>query len=321
MKTWQADACSNIALIKYMGKLEGQTSNVPTNASLSFTLNKLFTRVRLTAIDGKADRWQPLLAEGLEPIQLSEKGQKRFLAHLQTMKLAFQVTDQCFLVESANSFPSDCGLASSASSFAALTKAAALALNDYYPRAWASDMATLSSLSRKGSGSSCRSFFAPWSEWSGEQAQSVDLPYQDLIHQAVVVEAKIKSVSSSEAHKRVATSELFIGRTARAEKRLQELKAAMQEKQWQNCFEICWAEFWDMHALFETAKPSFGYFSDKSIFVLNLVRQHWLSFQDGPIVTMDAGANVHLLWRRDQSDMARTFANETLNSMRVISTY
>ncbi|NUN07515.1 MAG: hypothetical protein HUU57_17360, partial [Bdellovibrio sp.] len=53
-------APSNIALIKYMGKIEG-TGNKPTNASLSYTLENLRTFVRLTEIEGGQDKWQALV--------------------------------------------------------------------------------------------------------------------------------------------------------------------------------------------------------------------------------------------------------------------
>jgi diphosphomevalonate decarboxylase len=78
---------------------------------------------------------------------------------------------------------------------------------------------------------------------------------------------------------------------------------ALKENQWQEAFEITWAEFWDMHAMFETSSPSFGYFDLGSIEVLQKVREFWKKQGDGPLVTMDAGANVHLLYRADQGAM------------------
>ena len=31
----------------------------------------------------------------------------------------------------------------------------------------------------------------------------------------------------------------------------------------------------------------------------------WKNEKDGPLVTMDAGANVHFIWRNDQGPMAK----------------
>src|SRR5690606_32124285 len=115
-----------------------------------------------------------------------------------------------------------------------------------------------------------------------------------------VVSATEKQVSSSEAHIRVTSSLNFIGRTERAEKRLESLIQAFTRQDWVQAFEICWAEFWDMHSLFETSQPSFGYMTKESMEVLNILKDFWTREGDGPLVTMDAGPNIHLLWREDQ---------------------
>ena len=49
-----------------------------------------------------------------------------------------------------------------------------------------------------------------------------------------------------------------------------------------------WAEFWDMHALFETSSPPFGYMS---AFLLKFyIELRTLAKKEkGPLVTMDAG--------------------------------
>ncbi|WP_413587336.1 diphosphomevalonate decarboxylase [Bdellovibrio sp. HCB274] len=291
-------APSNIALIKYMGKIEG-SGNKPTNASLSYTLENLRTFVRLTEIDGGADLWKPLIREDLEKIDLSEKGQQRFLKHLANLKDKWGVQKN-FLVESANNFPSDCGLASSASSFAALTLAAAEMFQKINPQPWGADKKTLSELSRQGSGSSCRSLFSPWALWQQEYAQPMNLPLADMHHICVVVEDSKKEVSSSEAHKLVTTSPRFEGRVERAEIRLRDLSMALQNDDWHMARQIVWDEFIDMHRLFETSQPAFGYMTEASKQVLAECESLWNRWQDGPLVTMDAGANVHMLFRHDQ---------------------
>lgn len=66
-----------------------------------------------------------------------------------------------------------------------------------------------------------------------------------------------------------------------------------------------------MHALFETAQPPFGYMAPASLEILTKARQLWQNDNDGPIVTMDAGPNVHLLWRSEQKEQARRFESES----------
>lgn len=304
----EASAPSNIALIKYMGKLDA-AHNLPTNSSLSLTLDELRTYVRITLKeDLQSDQWAPLSREGLVAIELSEKSIQRFLKHFQNLKQEWGI-QKFFLVESANNFPADCGLASSASSFAALTKAAVEAFQKLAPR---EDIGLVeqAEYSRKGSGSSCRSFFGPFALWHKEGVRPLEFPIGSILHQVMVVESGKKHVSSSEAHRRVTHSPLFDGRPLRAEKRLAELFEAFRTNNWSNAFEICWTEFWDMHALFETCTPSFGYMEPGTMDVLREVRSLWREENDGPIVTMDAGANVHLLWRAEQKSKAIEFGNK-----------
>ncbi|MBX3033513.1 MAG: diphosphomevalonate decarboxylase [Bdellovibrionaceae bacterium] len=282
-----------------MGKVEG-TGNRPTNASLSYTMNHLVTEVSIAALPKEAteDRWRPLVKPGFGAPALSETGRAKFLNHFRFLKETWGVPG-FHEIASANNFPSDCGLASSASSFAALTKAAARA----FGRGESAE--ELSRLSRRGSGSSCRSFFSPWALWREEGAESVDdLGFGDLLHAAVVVSAGMKQVSSSEAHRRVLSSPKFAGRPERAEQRLRELMSALREKNWAEAHRVTWDEFVDMHELFETSQPAFGYRNRASKDVVDACRHIWSFKNDGPLVTMDAGPNVHLLFRPDQRELA-----------------
>lgn len=298
-----AEAPSNIALIKYMGKIDGGPKNIPTNSSISVTLPELRTRVEVYESDDSFDRWEPLVQEGWNAPVLSEQGQQRFLNHWRFLMTELEMEGH-FVVKSANNFPSDCGLASSASSFAALT----LAARDLYPKRkeylklpptlyWAQ-------LSRQGSGSSCRSLFYPLALWHREDIEEVKSPFGDLIHHSIVLDVEKKEVSSSEAHKRVLTSPQFEGRVERAERRMQNLLLSFKDHNWQAAHEIIWAEFLDMHALFETSRPPFQYMTDDSRAVLEEIEGHWRQYQDGPWVTMDAGANIHLLFRPDQQELS-----------------
>lgn len=314
----ESSAPSNIALIKYMGKIEG-SGNKPTNSSLSYTLEHLrsFVRITLQPSFTEEDQWEALTkneqGENLYPIELSEKGKKKFLVHFDTLKKQWGVK-QFFLIQSANNFPSDCGLASSASSFAALTKAAAEIFQKIKPQSPSFyEVRQLSRWSRLGSGSSCRSFFSPWGLWAGEGAEKIDLPYAQLLHLVVIVEDKIKQVSSSDAHVRVTSSEMFKGRVERAQTRLQTLIHLLRSQKWTESSQIIWDEFWDMHSLFHTAQPPFFYMTGGSLDVLQICQSFWTQFKKGPFITMDAGANVHLLFRPEDLDLMKVMQQQMLD--------
>jgi diphosphomevalonate decarboxylase len=328
-KVWRASAPSNIALIKYMGKID-QEGNRPTNTSLSYTLSHFRSVVELELMSADAitdaitdsqtdeassDHWEALLSfEGrsLVPLELAGKGRDRFLKHLGRIKEMYR-DQHCFTVRSANDFPSDCGLASSASSFAALTRVASEALSELHYRELP-QIENAADLSRQGSGSSCRSFFTPWSIWDESGARTVpELAHVTFKHQVIVVDEAKKAVSSSEAHRRVVSSALFTGRPERAEVRVKDLLKALEANDLASAFEITWAEFWDMHALFETSRPSFGYINEGSLAALRFVRgEAWDKCGRGPLITMDAGPNVHLLYAVDalNNEFMRSFASE-----------
>lgn len=307
-------ASSNIALIKYMGKADA-AHNLPANHSLSLTLNGLDTKVVIFKSDQDQDQWIPLQEDGFEVIHLSEKGQLRFLKHFQFLKRQFEIEGH-FVIASANNFPSDCGLASSASSFAALTRATAqLAKHKEL-----SDE-SLALFSQKGSGSSGRSLLNGWVQWSQDGSVRKVLENESLIdpnnlvHVVLFADKSMKEVSSSQAHQRVMTSSLYKGRPQRANERLEFLKTALVQSSWREAFEICWAEFWDMHALFETSQPHFGYMNELSLKILRWLDSRWSQAGSGPLVTMDAGANVHAIFKKSdflqwQMDLEKSFTPE-----------
>jgi len=154
--------------------------------------------------------------------------------------------------------------------------------------------------------------------WDKDGVKAIDLPYQKLIHHVVIISHDEKNVSSSEAHQRVTSSHLFEGRPQRAEENLKMLLESFQQKNWKRSYEIVWQEFSDMHQLFETAKQPFKYINDDSQFVLNYLQQYWGKAGDGPLVTMDAGPNIHLLFRDDQHLLADEMRNEFVGNYDVI---
>ncbi len=314
---WSVKAPANIALIKYMGKVP-ESANIPLNRSLSYTLPHLLTAVQIEINNRGEDCWEPLTDEDtFIPYHFSEKAQARFLNHLTRIKQAFNCTEH-FTVRSANNFPHGAGLASSASSFAALTKAALQAVTDCTN----TDMPSIEAqahFSRMGSGSSCRSFFEPWAIWDDTSVQSITLPYTHLIHQVIVIQSTEKEVSSSEAHRRVSRISEYPKRKIRAENNLDALLQAFENQAWDEAYFICWREFQDMHALFLAANPAFSYITPEAETLLNQLENAWKKAGDGPIVTMDAGPNIHLLYRPDQAVQAQTFKQEAMeNALHVL---
>lgn len=289
---WKSSAPSNIAIIKYMGKDESG-KNQATNSSLSMTLSAFTTKVEIEKIESSQDRWRPL--PDCSPLR--EESTKKFMDFFARIKKENGIA-HAFEVRSGNNFPSDAGLASSASSFAALTQTAFLAFSQLNNTKMPSPL-HLAQISRTGSGSSCRSFFSPWCAWEGDNVYEVKSNL-DLVDLVVVFDEGFKKVSSSEAHKKVKTSPLFTGRIERAQSRMKEATLALAEGDFKKLAEISWAELWDMHSLFHTSNPPFFYFAPSTIEILRWVENNWEKTGNGPIATIDAGPNVHLLVRAEE---------------------
>ncbi|MDH3977090.1 MAG: diphosphomevalonate decarboxylase [Gammaproteobacteria bacterium] len=140
-----AIAHPNVALIKYWGKSE-VTANLPAVGSLSVTLGALRTK---STVNFDADLESDVLILNGEA-QPSE--QPRLVACLDALRRLAGRPEHA-VVTSENDFPTGAGLASSASGYAALVKAAAEALGID------SDTPELLDITRIGSGSAPRSMF------------------------------------------------------------------------------------------------------------------------------------------------------------------
>jgi diphosphomevalonate decarboxylase len=322
-------APSNIALIKYMGKSDS-SANLPENPSLSMTLESLATWVSAEAgTRGSGYRLVPEVPRGAparaEVPALSEAGRDKVLRHCERVRaecerlwpelgLGFAPARDLEL-RSANTFPQASGIASSASSFAAITLAvAASCAADRAAFCRALESGTLrqrlASLSRQGSGSSCRSFEGPWVRWEGAEARALDAPaLPELAHFVLLISAASKEVSSSEAHARVKSSPLWAGRTERVARRLSLLERGLAGADLASIARLAWSEAWEMHSLFHTAAEPFSYWKPGTIEAL-----HWLApyvsgasaeAETPPIVTMDAGPNIHVTVRRADAPLWR----------------
>ena len=307
----EAIGFANIALIKYMGKRD-PGGNVAFNPSLSYTLPHLKSTVAVSAGPTGPDRWEILARAGSIPMRLSREGEVRFLGYVRKLCDLWGYR-QSVLVRSANNFPADAGIASSASSFCAATRAVAAFLRRD------ESSAQLARLSRTASGSSCRSFFEPWCLWDGDSIHALDFDVGHLMHMVVIVDGGRKKVSSSDAHLRVTRSPHFSGRVNRARMRMDRLLSALESSDWRSAYEICSEEFEDMHELFHTSDPPFRYRTPDSDRVVQDCADLWARHRDGPIVTMDAGPNVHLLFRPDQQALFSKLHERYSRSHPVIS--
>lgn len=326
-------APSNIALIKYMGK-KSVPGNFAENPSLSMTLDRLctFAEVRIVARGGGTTQIVSEMPSGLPDWafdvafvpNITQAGRDRMIAHMDRIRGCFPDSSSWSIeLRTANTFPDSAGIASSASSFAAVTLGVSSILSgnvDRFRSRWVSDAewrGDFASISRQGSGSSCRSLDGPWVIWedSGVRVPRSTLPpLTDLV---LLVDAGQKEVSSSEAHDRSKTSPLWVGRPDHARERLDRMEKALAFGDLRAVALLSWMESWEMHSLFHTSKETFTYFKPLTIEALRWA-ESFLQDPVPPIVTMDAGPNLHFLVPTSSAPLWRNQLEQRFPGLRIL---
>ncbi|MGV3087916.1 diphosphomevalonate decarboxylase [Streptococcus suis] len=289
-----ARAHTNIALIKYWGKRDKQLF-LPMNSSLSLTLDAFYTDTKVIFdSDLTADEFylNGILQDSKEILKIS-----RFLD-----LFCEYIGERTFArVESLNFVPTAAGLASSASAFAALTLATATALGLNLSRE------ELSTLARRGSGSSTRSLFGGFVEWdmgtgsADSMAHPIDDADWDIGMIVLVVNTGQKKIASREGMDHtVATSPFYQAWVDTAKEDLQVIKQAIADRDFEQVGQITEHNGMKMHATTLSANPPFTYWSADSLLAQEAVRQVREESGLSAYMTMDAGPNVKVLCRASQ---------------------
>lgn len=279
MKKVIARSPVNIALIKYWGKANEQLV-LPTTTSVSLTLTDLWT--------------ETTFEEGHFSFELNNKP-----ADLQETKRVKDVLkhfrDDQVVIKSKNNFPTASGLASSASGFAALT----VGLNKFYAANYT--LQELATLTRVGSGSSCRSLVDGFAIWHRNGTlESITNPFQNLMMIVVLISEDKKAISSREAMKITKeTAPTYASWTQASEEDFQNIRIAINEKQLDRVGQIMEMNSQRLHQVMKDSIPSIIYQQTSSIEVLNLVKKARTKGLIG-YTTMDAGPNVKILIQQHQ---------------------
>lgn len=304
-------APSNIALCKYWGKRDNAL-NLPVNSSLSISLGHLGTHTRLALSDSGEDK---VLLNGKEQA-LDSPFAAKAIAFWDLFR-----RDQILPIEinTTNNIPTAAGLASSASGFAALTKA----INEFANLNLPIDV--LSAFARMGSGSACRSLFDGFVEWEMGQLEdgmdshgiALEASWPDLRVGLVKVETGEKAVDSRSGMKRtVETAHLYQSWPMQAAMDIQKLRQAIADKDIDALGMTAEHNAMSMHATMIASWPPLLYWQPASVAVMQDV---WALREQGVSVylTMDAGPNMKLLFEADQE----TAIEAVFNDMEVVAPF
>ena len=321
----QFSSPSNIALIKYWGKREIQ---IPQNASLSFTLSNCKTE---TSVSYKK-KTKPsnefditFLFEGA-PKPSFEPKIKKFLERIFT-ECTF-LKDFNFLIDSKNTFPHSSGIASSASGMSALAKCFVEIEKELGGSLNADKMNEKASfLARLGSGSACRSIEGPITVWGehpeiknssnnyavqfSDQVHKIFHNYQDTV---LLIDKGEKQVSSTIGHNLMHGHPFASERFKQANNNLSKLRQALINGNTDDFIEIIESEALTLHAMMMSSLPYFMLMKPNTLEVLNLIWEYRKETKIPVCFTLDAGANVHVLYPNMHKIKVLEFINEKLTS-------
>jgi diphosphomevalonate decarboxylase len=315
--TMSCKSPSNIALIKYWGKQTEKNFNTkqqPLNSSLSFTLPNLYSETSATTTIGYGAHEIPAqhTFQFNSEKRLSVEGKLKIFLNLFLSGWADEVS---LNIVSKNNFPSSCGIASSASGYAAIvnTLSELFQLEKVFtPKElffWKTNWA------RIGSGSACRSViegsFVCWElENNSEPVSQVKTlkphkNFQNLIHRVVVLNSNEKKISSSEGHLLALSSPLHPIRLANIEKEYFALCEAIESGNFLEVCRITEQDAFAMHAIMMSAStPCFYFEASTTNLIASLIEQRK---QRKIFWTVDAGPNVHILAHPSETQWLDSF--------------
>lgn len=312
---------SNIALVKYWGKYDPQ---LPANPSLSFTLKESYTETKVELLDDPSE--ETFDFEVYLDYQKAENFKPKILQFLNRISAELDfLKGRKFSIHTYNSFPHSSGIASSASGMSAL----ALALLSLSPEGMSMDhddfYRKASQWSRLGSGSASRSLYGPlglWGKCDGipESADEYAIPYKGEVDPVfssfrdtiLLVETGQKAVSSTAGHGLMKGHPFAAERFKQAHGNLARLQGILAKGNLADFGELVESEALTLHAMMMSSKPYFILMKPNTLEIIHKIWDWRRETQKPLFFTLDAGANVHLLYPQSIEQEAMQFVNSSL---------
>lgn len=306
-----SESCpSNIALIKYWGKYKDQ---IPANPSISYTLNHCKTNTTIEFVANEPFSVQTFLS-GNEEVKFAEKIEKYFKNIEQYLPWILKGK---YVINTENTFPHSSGIASSASGFGAIAKCL-MKLDEKFSGKNSDEdsLQKASFLARLGSGSACRSLYnglVVWGE-SDEVSRSSDLfavkyadheihsIFKDFNDWVLLIHEGVKSVSSTVGHGLMNTNPYAERRFQEARENFVPMKEILKNGDLTGFIKLVEHEALTLHAMMMMSDPAFILMKTGTLEVINKIWDFRRETELPLFFTLDAGANVHLLFPNDGSE-------------------
>jgi len=326
--TWSSP--SNIALIKYWGKKKHQ---IPANPSISFTLDhcKTITELHYEKRELNGSFSFEVLFEGLPKPDFHPKIETFFKRVASYIPF---VTNYHFTIDTKNTFPHSSGIASSASGMSALAMCLMSLESEIRSSQYTSTQLDSQSsyyknkgsfLARLGSGSAARSIEGTLVSWGAHKdyKHSSDLfgtVYSDEIHDAfknyqdviLLVDKGEKQVSSTVGHNLMHDHPLAQERFKQANSNMRMMKDILATGDLDAFIALVEGEALTLHAMMMTSQPYFILMRPNTLEIINRIWEFRKTTGSKACFTLDAGANVHLLFPENEKDKVYEFIKNEL---------
>lgn len=319
--TWQTP--SNIALVKYWGK---SNSQIPKNASISFTLNNCHTITTMAFVKKETSAIEfKMFFEGKEKKEFKPKIIAFFKRVQEYCPYIFEYH---MTINSENSFPHSSGIASSASGLSAIAMCLMSLEQEINPNLTQEFVNKKASfLARLGSGSASRSIEGPLVVWGkhSEIAGSSDLfgvlfpykvhavfeNYQDAI---LLVDKGEKKVSSTAGHDLMHAHPYAENRFIQANENIAKISEILQTGDVKAFINLVESEALTLHAMMLTSHPYFILMKPNTLEIIQKIWTYRSTKNSAICFTLDAGANVHVLYPMHEKKAINSFIKSELSS-------
>lgn len=321
----KAQSPSNIALVKYWGKDDIQ---IPKNTSISFTLSncKTITALKLVLKQDVASKTSVSVElEGVSTPSFHPKIEK-FLKLIE--QYCPYVNRYNFYIKTQNTFPHSSGIASSASGMSALAMCLMQFEKQLDPELNINKILQKASfLARLGSGSASRSIQGKLMLWGEHPAvnessnmhavalQSEIHPiFEDYQDSILLVDKGQKKVSSSLGHSLMNGHPFANQRFKKAQENCNELLVILKDGNVEAFNQLVESEALTLHALMMSSRPYFMLMSPNTLAIINCIWEFRKETKIPVCFTLDAGANVHVLYPKSyQQDVKSFIENKLIN--------
>jgi len=318
--TWSSP--SNIALVKYWGKKEYQ---IPENPSISFTLDhcKTTTSLSFSRNENKDEFSFEVFLDG----ELKEDFKPKIETFFKRVEVYLPfLKDYHFKIETTNTFPHSSGIASSASGMSALALCLMSVEEDldvdhfddyFYQKA--------SFLARLGSGSACRSIEGDLIVWGKHKeidgsSDLFGIKYPFEVHQnfknyqdtILLVDKGEKQVSSTVGHNLMHNHPYANRRFEQAHQNMSVLIDVFKNGDIDAFVKIVESEALTLHSMMMTSMPYFILMKPNTLEIINKIWTYRNQTESKVCFTLDAGANVHVLYPENEKEAVLEFIKREL---------